>query len=651
MRRTMMVLLAMMLCAVARGEGDAASLRAMLRDLTETFGAEGFPEGAGLLARAEALGAEADEAALGALRREAARANPLVRRAPIAFVARRQYAQDHHNTHTMFPSAPGEVNDGAYRPGGAIRVWDPRTDAVRTVEESAEGLFRDLECSHDATRLLYAFRPDAAGNSSIYERPVAGGEPRRLTRFPGADDMDPLYLSDGRIVFSSTRDPKYVMCNRHIAANLYRMEADGSNIVKIANSTLFERPTDLLPDGLILYDRWEYNDRDFGSAQGLWTVAPDGTRAVTYYGNNSPIGAAIDGRAVPGSRLVAAILYLGWALLGRPAKGLLPSLAAVFVMGVSAWYLLKGRHRRMARSSIALASAFGFVFALAAAFSGDRSGAIVARVQPMKLAAMEALYDGREAAPLTLFGILRPEEARTSDDDAFHFKVEIPKMLSLMSFRDAGAYVPGINDLVEGNEARGILPTALKMERGRHAIEQLARYHTARKTGDTAAMQEVERLFDPDTPEGEAFLRDCFAYFGYGYLESPRDAVPNVPLLFYAFRVMVGAGGFLLLLCAAVWWLNRRQRLDKQRWLLRVMILSIPLAYLASQAGWIVAEAGRQPWAIQDLLPVHVAGSYIGSTPVAVTFFLFLALFTALLAAEIGILCRQIKIGPKESNE
>ena len=114
---------------------------------------------------------------------------------------------------------------------------------------------------------------------------------------------------------------------------------------------------------------------------------------------------------------------------------------------------------------------------------------------------------------------------------------------------------------------------------------------------------------------------------------------------------MVGAGGFLLLLCAAVWWLNRRQRLDKQRWLLRVMILSIPLAYLASQAGWIVAEAGRQPWAIQDLLPVHVAGSYIGSTPVAVTFFLFLALFTALLAAEIGILCRQIKIGPKESNE
>ena len=326
-------------------------------------------------------------------------------------------------------------------------------------------------------------------------------------------------------------------------------------------------------------------------------------------------------------------------------------LAAVFVMGVSAWYLLKGRHHRMARSSIALASAFGFVFALAAAFSGDRSGAIVARVQPMKLAAMEALYDGREAAPLTLFGILRPEEARTSDDDAFHFKVEIPKMLSLMSFRDAGAYVPGINDLVEGNEARGILPTALKMERGRHAIEQLARYHTARKTGDTAVMQEVERLFDRDTPEGEAFLRDCFAYFGYGYLESPRDAVPNVPLLFYAFRVMVGAGGFLLLLCAAVWWLNRRQRLDKQRWLLRVMILSIPLAYLASQAGWIVAEAGRQPWAIQDLLPVHVAGSYIGSTPVAVTFFLFLALFTALLAAEIGILCRQIKIGPKESNE
>ena len=272
-------------------------------------------------------------------------------------------------------------------------------------------------------------------------------------------------------------------------------------------------------------------------------------------------------------------------------------LAAIFVMGVSAWYLLRGRHRRMA---------------------------------------------------LTVVGLLRPEGQRTCDDDAFYFKIGIPKLLSLMSFRSADAFVPGINDLVYGNEERGILSTAEKMSRGRHAIDQLGRYHEAREKGDEAAMHEVERLFDASTPEGAAFLRDYYAYFGYGYLRSPQETVPNVPLVFYSFRVMVGAGCFFILLCAVVWWLNRRDRLAGKRWLLRVMILSIPLAYLASQAGWIVAEVGRQPWTIQNLLPACVSGSHIAATPVAVTFFIFLALFTVLLAAELAIMLRQIKIGPNE---
>ena len=323
-------------------------------------------------------------------------------------------------------------------------------------------------------------------------------------------------------------------------------------------------------------------------------------------------------------------------------------LAALFVMGVSAWYLLRGRHRRMARSSIALASAFGLIFALVAAFSGDRSGAIVARVQPMKLAAMEALYRGEEGAPLTVVGMLRPEAERPLNGDPFYFSIKIPKMLSLMSFRSADAFVPGIYDLVDGNEEHGIMSTAEKMARGRRAIEELGRYHEARKRGDTAAMKEAEALFDGSTPEGAAFLRDYYAYFGYGYLRSPQETVPDVPLTFYAFRVMVGAGTLFILLCAAVWWLNRRDRLAGKRWLLWTMILSVPLAYLASQAGWIVAEVGRQPWTIQNLLPTCVSGSHIAATPVAVTFFIFLALFTVLLVAEVAIMLRQIEIGPKE---
>ena len=127
-----------------------------------------------------------------------------------------------------------------------------------------------------------------------------------------------------------------------------------------------------------------------------------------------------------------------------------------------------------------------------------------------------------------------------------------------------------------------------------------------------------------------------------------KRQVPNVPLLFYSFRLMVGAGCLFILVLAAAWWFNRRDTLERKRWMLWVLLLCMPLAYLASQAGWIVAEVGRQPWAIQDLMPVGVAASRIASGSVATTFFIFLVLFAALLVAEISILCKQIKIGPEK---
>ena len=145
-------------------------------------------------------------------------------------------------------------------------------------------------------------------------------------------------------------------------------------------------------------------------------------------------------------------------------------LASLFVVGVSAWYLLRRREQKMARKSIAIASAFGFIFALITATTGDRSGAVIARVQPMKLAAMEALYDGSQGAPLTAIGIVKPEAERTSNEDAFYFKIDIPKLLSIMSFRDADAYVAGINDLVNGNERYGVMSAGEKIERGRVAV-------------------------------------------------------------------------------------------------------------------------------------------------------------------------------------
>lgn len=224
----------------------------------------------------------------------------------ILFVERDQYAPDHHNTETLFQA--GEINPEKFRGGSALRALDLATGKVRTLLTSEKGVIRDPELSFDGRKIIFSMRPEREGWYHIYEINTDGTGLRQLTSAAGISDIDPLYLPDGGIIFTSTREPKYCMCNRHIMGNLYRMEADGANIVQIGGSTLFEGHSALLNDGRILYDRWEYVDRNFGDAQGLWTVNPDGTKHAIYYGNNtnSP-GGVIDARQVPGSDLVVCI--------------------------------------------------------------------------------------------------------------------------------------------------------------------------------------------------------------------------------------------------------------------------------------------------------------------------------------------------------
>lgn len=322
-------------------------------------------------------------------------------------------------------------------------------------------------------------------------------------------------------------------------------------------------------------------------------------------------------------------------------------LSAAFVAGVSAWYLLKGREQRMARQSIRFASVFGLASIVLCIFTGDGSGVRIARTQPMKLAAMEAHWDGGRSAPLVAFGLLSPWENVTGHEDAFRFKFEVPGLLSVMSFHDATAYVPGINDLLYGNPEEGILSVEEKMVRGREAIAMLARYRDARNAGDREAMAATAAYFDRSTPQGQKFLDENFRWFGYGYLPDARAAVPNVPLVFYSFRVMVGLGVFFLILFALTIGSLRGQRLERARWLQYVLLWSIPLAWLCTVAGWIVTEVGRQPWTVQDLLPTWASVSHLNAGSVSLTFVLFAALFTTLLIAEIMIMTRQIKIGPK----
>ncbi len=323
-------------------------------------------------------------------------------------------------------------------------------------------------------------------------------------------------------------------------------------------------------------------------------------------------------------------------------------LGSVFVMGVAAWFLLRGREQRMALSSIRVAAWFGGAAVVLLALTGDRSGVLVAETQPMKLAAMEAHYDGARRAPLVVIGALKTGET-TAGEDPFYFKMEIPTLLSVMSRHDADAFVPGINDLVYGNAEYGLMPIAEKMERGRVAIAAMGEYCAAKQAGDKATMQAVADKFDPSTPAGKVFLKDYYSHLGYGYLSSPQDAIPPVGLTFYSFRVMVGLGAWFLLLFAATLWMGYKKKLEGRRWMLRTLLWSIPLAYIAGMAGWIVAEVGRQPWTIQDLLPTVAAVSGTSPGPVVLTFFIFVILFTVLLIAEIRIMTRQIGRGPDDA--
>ncbi len=224
----------------------------------------------------------------------------------ILYVERHQYAGDHHNTATLFQV--GEINTNKFAPGGAIKVYDVDSGTTRTLIKLSTGVMRDPEISFDGKRVIFSMRKNLEDGYHIYEIGLDGSNLKQLTSSEGVSDIDPLYLPDGDIVFTSTRQPKYCMCNRHIMGNLFRMGADGSNITQIGVSTLFEGHSSLLSDGRILYDRWEYVDRNFGDAQGLWTVNPDGTKHAIYYGNNtaSP-GGVIDGRQIPGTDLVVCI--------------------------------------------------------------------------------------------------------------------------------------------------------------------------------------------------------------------------------------------------------------------------------------------------------------------------------------------------------
>ena len=289
------------------------------------------------------------------------------------------------------------------------------------------------------------------------------------------------------------------------------------------------------------------------------------------------------------------------------------------------------------------------------AMTGHSSAVDVATNQPMKLAAMEAIYDtGKctsegctedgEGVGLGVIGLLNPDKQLPDDGKPSHiFNIEAPRLLSYMVAGTGTHYVPGVINILEGGyrqpDGKIAISTEEKMRRGRIAIDALNAFRAARKAGDSISAEQHRTV-----------LMENFPFYGYGYFTSKYETVPNIPLTYYSFRVMVGLGGaFLLLFLILTWYAYKRnEKLASTRWLLWASIILTPLAWVASEAGWVVAEVGRQPWTIQNLLPVHAAISKIEASSVMITFALFFLLFTIMLVAEINIMRKAIKQGPDQ---
>jgi cytochrome d ubiquinol oxidase subunit I len=354
-------------------------------------------------------------------------------------------------------------------------------------------------------------------------------------------------------------------------------------------------------------------------------------------------------------------------------------IGAVFVMAVSCWYLMKRREVRLAKESIKIATIVGLIASLGAVFTGHISGQQVAQYQPMKLAVMEALYNGGTDQGLTAIAWVNPfQQPEYEQLESAPLKIDMPYALSIMATNDPHGYVPGINDILNGyTRPDGTREPSVdeKIERGKEAISAMAAYRKLKQevksNGENYATAEQKAAVNATLETLQSSLKENMPYFGYGYVKDKHDVVPYIPINFWAFRIMVGLGCLFILyfaimalisfkipflqitvrrLLATVGLLPETAADDTDisglpAWHYWVAIALLPLAYIASESGWLVAEFGRQPWTIQDMLPTWVSVSDINGYSVALTFILFLLLFTLMLAVEINIMLKQIKKG------
>jgi cytochrome d ubiquinol oxidase subunit I len=308
--------------------------------------------------------------------------------------------------------------------------------------------------------------------------------------------------------------------------------------------------------------------------------------------------------------------------------------ASMFVLGISAWYLLIGRDKAFAMRSIAVAAGFGLASALSVIVLGDESGYTSGEVQRVKLATIEAEWHTEKApAAITAFGF--PNEATQHTD----YAIKIPYLLGLIATRSVDQQITGISELREENEAKireGMLAYA--------ALEKL-------RSGDTSDATKA----DFEKAKGN---------LGYGLLLkryttevtdatedqiklAAHDTIPKVAPMFWTFRIMVAAGFMILFIFAASFYYVAKRTIAEQRWLLKLALYCIPLPWIAAELGWIVAEYGRQPWTISGILPTNLSTSNLDPSSVYFSLAGFVGFYTLLLVAEMYLMFKYARLGPQ----
>ncbi len=306
---------------------------------------------------------------------------------------------------------------------------------------------------------------------------------------------------------------------------------------------------------------------------------------------------------------------------------------AIFVLSISAYFLLKNRHIALAKRSITVAVAFGLASALSVVVLSDESGYLANSNQQMKLAAMEGMWHTEKApASLTLFGI--PNEATQETD----YAIQIPYALGLIATRSLNEPLIGISELIEDGKAHireGMLAYGAlkKLQKNKNNKQALADFEAHQK--DLGYGLLLKRYTERVTDATEAQID-----------QAAHDLKPRVAPLFFSFRIMVACGLFFILLFAIGFYLSIRHTLHHTRWYLRLAACALPLPWIAAELGWVVAEYGRQPWVVQGVLPTAMGTSSVTAGQVLTSLSSFVIFYSLLAIIEIYLMVKYIRLGP-----